>query len=75
MSTLIPFIKKDTLNPSNSSANGLELSTNFDITKVKTSTLALKRTQEPGNRDDLARRSLAWRKGIGMCLGARNYSE
>ena len=52
------LIKKDVQNHINGAANASASSTTSDATKVSTSAPELKRTQEPGNKDDLARRSL-----------------
>ena len=49
------LINKNVTNPINVVANASASSTTSDTTKVATSTLALKRIQEPENRDDLAK--------------------
>ena len=63
-SKVTSLIKKEIANPSNGAANASSLSATSDATQVTTSALASKRIKETRNRDNLARRSFSWIKGI-----------
>ena len=60
---MISIIKKRMPNASNGTANDSSLSATSNTTRVATSILVFKRNQEPGNRDDLTRRSFPRGKG------------
>ena len=50
----IPLIKKDMPNPNNSAANASVSSVTSDTTQAETLASALKITQDPGSRSDMA---------------------